>query len=67
MPLPKRPLIVALTGYGWDEHRQRSADAGIDFHILKPADPQQLLDLLQAIVTNHQSDSANDERLAATA
>ena len=66
MPLPKRPLIVALTGYGWDEDRQRSADAGIDFHLLKPADPQELLDLLQAIATNHQSDSSNEESLAAT-
>jgi CheY-like chemotaxis protein len=67
MPLPKRPLIVALTGYGWDEDRQRSADAGIDFHLLKPADPQELLDLLQAIATNPQSDSSSDERLAAKA
>jgi CheY-like chemotaxis protein len=66
MPLPKRPLIVALTGYGSDEHRKRSADSGIDFHILKPADPQELLDLLQAIATNHQCDSSNEERLAAT-
>jgi CheY-like chemotaxis protein len=66
MPLPKRPLIVALTGYGWAEDRQRSADASIDFHLLKPADPQELLDLLQAIATNHQSDSSNEERLAAT-
>ena len=63
MPLSKRPLIVALTGYGWDEDRQRSADAGIDFHLLKPADPQELLDLLQAIA----SGSSNEERLAATA
>ena len=67
MPLPKRPLIVALTGYGRDEDRRRSADAGIDFHLLKPADPQTLLDLLQAIATNHQSDCSDEERLAATA
>jgi CheY-like chemotaxis protein len=67
LPLPKRPVIVALTGYGWAEDRQRSADAGIDFHLLKPADPQELLDLLQAIATNHQNDISNEERLAATA
>jgi CheY-like chemotaxis protein len=66
MPLPKRPLIVALTGYGRDEDRRRSADAGIDFHLLKPADPQKLLDLLQAIATNHQSDCSDEERLATT-
>jgi CheY-like chemotaxis protein len=67
MALPKRPLIVALTGYGRDEDRRRSADAGIDFHLLKPADPQTLLDLLQAIATNHQNDCSNEERLAANA
>jgi CheY-like chemotaxis protein len=67
MPLPRRPLIVAVTGYGRDEDRQRSADTGIDFHLLKPADPQELLDLLQAIATNHQSDSSNEVRLTATA
>jgi len=67
MPLLKRPLIVAVTGYSRDEDRQRSADAGIDLHLVKPADPQELLDLLQAIATNHQSDSSNEERLAATA
>ena len=67
MPLPKRPIIVAITGFGWDEDRQRSAEAGIDFHLLKPADPQQLLDLLQVIATNHQSDSSNEEHIAATA
>jgi CheY-like chemotaxis protein len=67
MTLPKRPLIVAVTGHGRDEDRQRSADAGINFHLLKPADLQQLLDLLQAIATHyHHGDSAG-ECVAATA
>ena len=30
-------LIVALTGYGQDEDRLRSRDAGFDEHLVKPA------------------------------
>jgi two-component system OmpR family response regulator len=41
-----RPLLVAITGYGAEEDRQRSREVGIDVHITKPADPRKLLDLL---------------------
>jgi CheY-like chemotaxis protein len=67
MPLPKQPIIVAITGFGRDEDRQQSADAGIDFHFLKPADPQQLLDLLEAAATYHNTGSSAGEHIAATA
>jgi CheY-like chemotaxis protein len=30
-------LIVALTGYGQEEDRRRSREAGIDEHLVKPA------------------------------
>jgi two-component system, OmpR family, response regulator len=43
---PKRPLFIALTGYGREEDRRRSEEAGIELHLLKPADPVQLLRLL---------------------
>jgi CheY-like chemotaxis protein len=36
---PGSPLtIVALTGWGQNADRQRSADAGIDHHLVKPLD-----------------------------
>jgi CheY-like chemotaxis protein len=38
----RKPFLIALTGYGRDEDRRRSAEAGIDLHLLKPADPEQL-------------------------
>jgi len=42
-----RPLhIVAMTGYGSDEDRRRSRDAGFDLHLVKPIEPCELLDLL---------------------
>jgi signal transduction histidine kinase len=39
-------LLVALTGFGQEEDRQRSRAAGLDFHFVKPVDPNALRDLL---------------------
>jgi two-component system, OmpR family, response regulator len=42
----KPPLLVAITGMGEEADRRRSEEAGIDLHLVKPADPGQLLGLL---------------------
>jgi CheY-like chemotaxis protein len=42
----KTPLLIALTGYGQETDRQRSRDEGFDYHFVKPADPLELLALL---------------------
>ena len=34
--------LVALTGWGQDEDRRQSSNAGFDFHLIKPADMQAL-------------------------
>lgn len=39
-------FLVAMTGYGRDEDRERAADAGFDRHLVKPADPEDLKRLL---------------------
>lgn len=42
-------VLVALTGWGQDEDKRRSTEAGFDFHLVKPIDPsalQKLLDFL---------------------
>jgi CheY-like chemotaxis protein len=39
-------VIVALTGWGQLEDRKRSKEAGIDHHLVKPVEPQALIDLL---------------------
>ena len=41
-----RALIVALTGWGQEEDRRRSRDAGIDAHLVKPVDPRELTRLI---------------------
>lgn len=41
-----RPLIFALTGWGQEEDRRKSHEAGFDGHLVKPVDPAELLELL---------------------
>lgn len=38
--------LIALTGYGRDEDRERAREAGFDDHLLKPADMEALQRLL---------------------
>jgi signal transduction histidine kinase/ActR/RegA family two-component response regulator len=40
--LAPRPLLVALTGYGQPEDRQRALAAGFDVHLTKPVDIDEL-------------------------
>jgi len=47
----KRPLLVAVSGYGREADRLRSSEAGIDLHLVKPIDPDQLKDLLARFQT----------------
>ena len=35
-------LLVALTGYGWEEDVRLGREVGIDRHLLKPCDPEEL-------------------------
>jgi len=42
-----RPLLVAMTGFGQDEDRARTAAAGFDHHLTKPVDVQLLNTLIQ--------------------
>ena len=42
----RRPLLVAVTGYGLPEDRRRAHEAGFDVHLVKPVDFAQLADVL---------------------
>lgn len=42
--LPRRPLLVALTGYDSEDRSQRE---GFDHHFVKPVDPELLLRVLR--------------------
>jgi DNA-binding response OmpR family regulator len=41
-----KPLLVALTGFATEAFRKRSLEEGFDYHLLKPAEPAEILRLL---------------------
>jgi signal transduction histidine kinase len=45
-PWSKGMRIIALTGWGHDEDRRRTAEAGFDDHLVKPVEPRRLIELL---------------------
>jgi CheY-like chemotaxis protein/anti-sigma regulatory factor (Ser/Thr protein kinase) len=45
-PESREALLIAVTGYGEAESRNRSAQAGFDFHMTKPVDLHLLLSML---------------------
>ena len=45
-PGGEKLVLAAMTGYGQDEDRRRSKEAGFDQHFTKPVDPEQLQGLL---------------------
>jgi CheY-like chemotaxis protein len=49
LPETRAALLVALTGYGQDEDRQRAAEAGFDAFQVKPVEH----DALQALLAEH--------------
>jgi signal transduction histidine kinase/ActR/RegA family two-component response regulator len=42
----ERARIVAITGYGREEDRQKAREAGFDVHLVKPVDPKDLQEIL---------------------
>ena len=38
--------LIALTGWGQEQARRQSREAGFDRHLVKPADPDELLELI---------------------
>ena len=45
-PWGKHPFLVALTGWGAEEDRRRTQEAGFNRHLVKPVDPEEIEKLL---------------------
>ena len=45
--MERKPLLIALTGFGQDKDIQRSRDEGFDYHLVKPVDCRELVSLLE--------------------
>jgi CheY-like chemotaxis protein len=48
-PGMKDALIVAVTGYGQDQDRQKAMQAGFDHYLVKPVDIARLLGILESV------------------
>ena len=50
-PITAGARLIALTGYGGSEQRDRALGAGFDMHIVKPVNPDALLRLISDVET----------------
>jgi PAS domain S-box-containing protein len=51
-PWGKDMVLVALTGWGQEEDKQRSLEAGFNYHLTKPLDPTHLQELLASFTSS---------------
>ena len=55
-PRGKNIIIIAITGWGQDEDRRRSHEAGFDNHMVKPVDPTALMKVLADARSSDEAD-----------
>lgn len=48
-PWSQGMVLIALTGWGQEDDRRRTEDAGFDHHLVKPVEPTELLKLLASL------------------
>jgi len=46
--------LVALTGWGQNDDRARTEEAGFNAHLVKPADPETLIRLVASVPKRHE-------------
>jgi CheY-like chemotaxis protein len=55
--------LIAMTGWGQEEDKRRSQEAGFDLHLVKPVDPWALARLLQTLPRQRSGGERPDPRL----
>jgi DNA-binding response OmpR family regulator len=53
-------LLIALSGYGEEQDRQRSHEAGFDSHLVKPVDPDVLRKLMMSACRRDEDGDGDD-------
>jgi two-component system, sensor histidine kinase len=59
-PGSERVTLVALTGYGTPEARERSRQAGFDHHLIKPVNAEALEEIMRRHAHAHRSGNGHD-------
>jgi PAS domain S-box-containing protein len=49
-----RPVLVAITGWGQEDDRRKTREAGFDLHLVKPVDPVELQARLAELIAQRQ-------------
>jgi CheY-like chemotaxis protein len=49
-PETAQSIMIAITGYGQEQDRKRTAESGFDHHLVKPVNMEQLLRLLSEVL-----------------
>jgi PAS domain S-box-containing protein len=49
LPWAEKIVLIALTGWGQERDKQRSRDAGFDYHLVKPVEPGTLQAMLTVV------------------
>lgn len=62
-PWGKRMFLVALSGWGHHVDHQRSKEAGFDAHLTKPAKYEKLMEVLNLLAANEQTEFLRDREL----
>jgi CheY-like chemotaxis protein len=44
-------ILIAQTGWGQDDDRRRTEEAGFDGHVVKPVDPDDLIKMVARLST----------------
>jgi CheY-like chemotaxis protein/anti-sigma regulatory factor (Ser/Thr protein kinase) len=53
MPEAREAVLIAQTGWGQEDDRRRSTEAGFDAHLVKPVDSAALQQLLATLIKKH--------------
>jgi PAS domain S-box-containing protein len=56
-PSTRGVALIGITGYGQEEDKHRSQEAGIDLHLTKPVDPEELLRYLNGLLRTEESET----------
>jgi len=62
-PWGKHMFLVALSGWGHHVDHQRSKEAGFDAHLTKPAKYEKLMEVLNLLAANEQTELLRDREL----
>jgi CheY-like chemotaxis protein len=62
-PWGKELVLIALTGWGQEDDRRASKEAGFDGHLVKPVDHAELEELLRAVAMRRDAAADDEARL----